>query len=69
MQAEALLELAVKFLVAERRDTRSFRTPFGPDQRRAFSRQRQDRKRPRGQEMLFGAALMVALVADGDDDA
>ena len=32
-------------------------------------RQRQDRKRTGGQKMFFGAAVMVALMADGDHDA
>ena len=42
---------------------------LGPHQRRALARQRQDRERTRGQKMLFGAAVMIALMADGDDDA
>src|SRR6201999_4352127 len=68
MQAEALLELAVKFVFRECDDAGGFSAPLGPHQRRAFSRQRQDRKGTGGQEMLLGAALMVALMADGDDD-
>ena len=31
--------------------------------------ERQDRERPGRQEMLLGAAVMVALVRDGGDDA
>ncbi|MEY9180709.1 hypothetical protein ABIA41_002144 [Bradyrhizobium sp. USDA 313] len=69
MQTEAPLELAVKFLVTERNDARGLGAALGPYQRRALARQRQDRERTCGQEMLFGAAPMIALVADGDDDA
>ena len=69
MQAKALLELAVKFILAERDDARRLGALLGPYQRGALSGQRQDRERAGGQEMLFGAAVMIALVADGDDDA
>ena len=34
-----------------------------------LSGQRQDRERSCGQKMLFGAAVMVALMADSDDNA
>ncbi len=37
--------------------------------RRAVAGQRQDRERPGRQEMLFGAAVMIALVRHGGDDA
>src|SRR5262245_41059831 len=69
MQAEALLELAVELLVAERDDARSLGPALGPDQRRALSGERQDREGTRGQKVLLGAALVIALVPDGDDDA
>src|SRR5262249_8885016 len=41
---------------------------LGPHDRRAAALQRQTRKRPRREEMLLGAALMVPLVCDGGDD-
>jgi len=41
---------------------------LGPDQRGTFAGQRQNRKRACGQKMFFGAAVVIALVADGDDD-
>ena len=69
MQAKTLLELAVKFVFAERGDARGLGAVLGPHQRRALSGQRQDRERARGQKMFFGAATMIALMADGDDDA
>ena len=69
MQPKAPLEFAVKFVVAQGDDARGFLAVLGPYQRGAFARQRQDRERTCGQKMLFGAALMIALVADGDDDA
>src|SRR5471032_555551 len=69
VQAEALLELAMEFIVAQSDDTRGLGPLLGPYQRRAFSRQRQDRERACGQKMFFGAAAMIALMADGDDNA
>ena len=69
MQAKPLLELAVEFVFAQSRDTRGLGALFGPYQRRAFSGQRQDRERAGGQKMFFGAAAMIALMADGDDNA
>src|SRR3984957_12588224 len=69
MQAKPLLELAVKLLFVERRDPRGLGAFFGPDQRRAFTGQGQDRERTRGKEMLFGAAMVVALMADRDYDS
>src|SRR6266702_6123026 len=69
MQAKAPLELGVEFVLAQRRDPGRFLAILGPHQRRAVALQRQDRKRPRGQKMFFGAAVMLALMTDGDDDA
>src|SRR5579859_968191 len=69
VQPKPLLELAEEGGVIERDDARSFTALLGPDQGGALSRQRQDRERARRQEVLFGAALMIALVADGNDDA
>ena len=69
MQAEALFKLAMKFVFRKRDDARGFRTRLGPHQRRALAFQRQNRKRACGQKVFFGAALVIALMADGDDDA
>ena len=69
VQAKALLEFSVKLVFAECRDTRGLGAVLGPHQRRAFPCQRQDRERSRGQKMFFGAAVMIALMADGHDDA
>ena len=69
VQAEALLQLRMEFIRRQRHDARGIGARLGPYQRRAFSRQRQDRKRTRGQEVLLGAAVVIALMADGDDDA
>ncbi len=59
----------MEFLVAERNDARGLGPTLGPHQRRALAGERQDRERARGQKMFFGAALVIALVTDGDDDA
>ena len=40
-----------------------------PDDARPAARQRQDGERAGGQEMLLGAALVIALVGDRGDDA
>ena len=44
------------------------RVVLGPHDRRALARQRQDRERPGRQEMLLGAAVVIALVRDRGDD-
>ena len=41
---------------------------FRPHDGRALARQRQDRERPGRQEMLLGAAIVIALVRDRADD-
>src|SRR3979490_3518645 len=69
MQAKTLFEFTVKFLFAQADDARRLLAVLGPHQRRALSGQRQDRERARGQKMFFRAAVMIALMADGDDDA
>src|SRR5579863_609011 len=69
MQAKAPFKFAVKFRFAESRDARRFGAFLGPDQRGALSGQRQDRERAGRQEMFFGAAMMVALMADRDHNA
>src|SRR5207245_2116814 len=68
MQAEALFELAMKVLLVEGDDAGSFAARFGPNQRGAFSSQRQDREGTRGKKMLLGAALMITLVTNRDYD-
>ena len=68
MQAEALLQLGVKFLVGQRDDALGLARGFGPHDRRALSRERQDRERPGGQEMFLGAAVVLALVRHRGDD-
>ena len=42
---------------------------LGPHDRRALAFERQDRERPGGQEMLLGAAVVIALVRHRGDDA
>ena len=73
MQAEALFELGVKAGIVERDDAFGLAGLFGPDDRGAMpgrvALERQDRERPRRQEVLLGAAVVVALMAHGGDDA
>jgi hypothetical protein len=68
MQPEALLKFGVKFVLAQCDDAHGLGAIFSPHQRRARAFQGQDRERTRGQKMFFGAAAMIALVPDGDDD-
>src|SRR5262249_61075139 len=73
MEAEAPLELGVKFLLGQRDDARRRVRLLGPHDRRTMAdrgiaRQRQDRERPGREKMLLGAPAMVALVRDGSDD-
>ena len=68
MQAEALLELGVDIRLRQRHDALGLRTCLGPDDRRAPPLERQDRERPGGQEVLLGAAAMIALMRDRGDD-
>ncbi len=63
-----LLQLVVEFVVRQRDDALGLAPFLGPHDRRAFARQRQNGERPGGQEMFFGAAFVVALVADRGDD-
>ena len=69
MQAEALFQLGVEAVVRQRDDALGLALFLGPHDRRALALERQDRERPRRQEMLLGAAVMIALVRDGGDDA
>src|SRR5258708_12240080 len=68
MQTKALFEFAVEFFIAQSDDARRFSAFLSPYQRRALSAQRKNGKRSGGEKMFFGAAVMVAPVADGDDD-
>ena len=70
MQAEAALQLGMERVVRQRDDALrfvGFSSVHTIDERLAL--QRQDGERAGGQEMLLGAAVMVALVRDGGDDA
>src|SRR4029078_1131150 len=68
LQAEALLKLNVKLAVGQRNNALCFAGSLGPDDRAAPARERQDRKRPRGQEMLLGTAIVRALMRNRRDD-
>ena len=68
LELEALFERCVKFGVRQRDDALGFGRRFGPDDRRAPAFERQDRERTGGEKVLFGAALMIALMRDIDDD-
>jgi hypothetical protein len=68
VQAEPLLELGMEFIIRQSDDARGFRALLGPHQRRTLASQRQNCKRPGGQEVFFGTSVMIALMADGDDD-
>ena len=68
MQTKAPFQLEVKFFVIERDDAFSLARLFGPDERRSAALQWQDGERPGGKEMLFRAAVMIALMRHGRDD-
>ena len=57
LQAEALLQLVVEFVVGQRDDALGLARVFRPHDRRALARQRQNGERPRRQKMLLGAAM------------
>ena len=69
LQAEAAFQLGVESVVRQRDDALGLALFLGPHDRRALALQRQDRERPRRQEMLLGAAVMIALMRHGGDDA
>ena len=62
VQAEALLQLGMKAGVVEPHDALGLGGALGPHDRRAVARQRQDRERAGGEEMLLGAAVMRPLM-------
>ena len=68
MQFEALFQLGVKLLVRQRHDAFGLVRALGPYDRGTAARERQDGERPRGEKMLLGAAVVIALVRDIDDD-
>ena len=63
MQAEAPLQLGVKFIVRQRDDALGLARRLGPHDRGAVAGQRQDRERAGRQEMLLGAAVMARSCA------
>ena len=71
LQAEALFEFGVKCGVVERDDALGFGVRSRSTRSRSDARlplQRQDRERTGRQEMLLGAAVMIALMRDRGDD-
>lgn len=56
MQAKTLFQLGMKFVAQQRDHALGVAVAFGPYDRHAVARQRQDRERSGGQEMLLGAA-------------
>ena len=58
----------MKGIVRQCHDALRLRRGFGPDDGGAPPVQRQDGERTRRQKVLFGAAVMIALVRDIDDD-
>ena len=67
--AETALQFEFEGKVVQRHEP--FRIPavFRPDQRRAVSLQRQNRKWPGRQEMLFRPAVVIAFMGNSGDDA
>ncbi len=64
MQLETPLKLGMEIVIRQRHDALRFALRLGPDDRGATAFQWQDRKWPGGQEMFFGAPVVIALVAD-----
>jgi hypothetical protein len=64
MQLEAALQLGMKRAGRQRHNAIGFRCRLGPDDGGAAPRERQDGKRSCGEEMLFGAAAVIPLMAD-----
>ncbi len=63
----------MEFVIGQRDDALGLALVLGPDDRRAMTDggiilQRQDRERSGGQEMLLGAAMVIALMLDRGDD-
>ncbi len=68
MQAEALLQLGMKFALAQPHDAFGLGGALGPHDRRAIVGQRQNGEGAGGQKMLLGAAVMRALMRHRGDD-
>ena len=68
LQSKTLFEFGVELIVRQRNDPLGFTRIFSPDDRTAFSGERQDREGAGRQEMLFSAAVVIALVRDCRDD-
>ena len=58
----------MEFVRGQRDDGSLFAAGLGPDDRRAPALQRQDGEWAGRQKMFLGAAFMIALVPDIDDD-
>ena len=69
MQSKALFGFGEKIGVGQRHEPVRLARFLGPHDGGALALERQDRERPRRQEMLLGAAVMIALMRDGRDDA
>ena len=68
MKPEALFELGMEFAIRQGDEARRVRRVLGPDDRTAAVAQRQDREWPGRQKMLFGPAVVLALMRDRRDD-
>ena len=69
MAAKASRHFGVESRFIQRQHCRRLVGALGPYQRRSVFRHRQNRERPRRQEMLIGDAIMRPFVGDGGDDA
>ena len=68
-EGEARLELAQKIVLVERQHHLGVRVAFVPHEAAKAAGHGQDGERPAREEVLFGAALVVALVGNGRHDA
>ena len=66
---EAPFELSLENQIVRSNQPVGILCPLGPDERRAIALEGQDRKRTGRQKMLFGNAVMRALMFDGGHDA
>ena len=67
-QAETLFQFGVEFGIGQRDDPLGLAGVFRPHDRASLAGQWQDRERTGGQEMFFGATIMIALVRDRRHD-
>ncbi len=68
LEREARLELPLEILRLERQQRLGVIARLVPNDARASARQRQDRERTGGKEVLFGATGVIALMRDRGDD-